>query len=175
MSVIEIVVAFMVLGVIVAPLSTSVIIGLSSTERAAQRTTDTSDQQVLASYFSHDVQSADDVQTASTCGAGTGSSVVQLHWVDPVGAVDKVAAYRATTGGELLRVYCEGGSVVKTITVVHALDTAPTVTCDGAACPASAGVPREVAMSVTTVGDKGPGPSYDTYQFELSATRRVTA
>lgn len=176
MTVIEIIVAFMVLAVIIAPLSTSVLLGMSSAERASQRTTDTTDQQILSSYFVHDVQSADDVQTASaTCGASVGTPALRLHWVDPVGSVDKIAAYVVTSDNELHRVYCEAGSTVNTVVVVHSLSSAPSPKCDGAACPAAGGTPREVSMHVATRGNSVSELSYDTYEFDLSATRRVTA
>lgn len=175
-SIIELIVAFMVMAIIIAPLSTSVIIGMSSIERSNQRTTDTTDQQILASYFTHDVQSADDVQTASaTCGAAVGTPVLRLHWLDPVGSVDKIAAYVVTSGNELQRVYCEGGATVNSVVVVHTLSGAPTVACDGAGCPAAGGTPREVSMHVVTVGSTNAALSHDIYEFDLSATRRVTA
>jgi Tfp pilus assembly protein PilV len=177
LTVVELVVAVLVLAIIVVPLSTSVIVGLTSTLRAEQQTTDTTDQQTLASYFVNDVQSADDISvntTAPACGGTT--AVIQMHWVDPVGSVDKQAAYVADGTGQFERVYCEAGVVVKRATVVNALASAPVVACDPSPCSSAqpGGTPKSVSMQVSTVGSKD-GPSYETYSFELQATRRVTA
>lgn len=174
MTIIELVVAIIVLGIIIVPLSTSVIIGLATTQRAAQRTTDTTDQQLLASYFLYDVQSAADVSTTSP-GCGGANTILQLHWVDPVDGLDRKAAYVADPAGTLDRVYCDSSGATRTTSMVAAVQSAPSPRCDGVACSAAqpGGTPRNVSMQVSTVGSKS-GASYETYTFTLSATRRVT-
>lgn len=183
MTIAELTVAFLIMAIIIGPLSATVLLGLKSTQQTIHRTTDTTDQQILASYFTPDVQSADTVQTGSTCGASLGTPVLQLRWTDPGEAAAssvKVASYVMTSGNELHRVFCQGDATtqaqVKVVPVVHALVAAPTVTCDGATCPASAAAtaPRDVAVHVSTKGS-ATGASFDQYDFDLSATRRVTA
>lgn len=172
---VELVVAVLILGIIIVPISTSFIVGLATTERAAQRTTDTSDQQLLASYFVNDVQSADTVSTG-TAGCSQSNAVVLLTWTEPVNPIVKTAVYVRTTDDELLRVYCDSTGVTTTVKVVNALAAAPVVQCDLAACATAlpGGKPKAVSMAVVAVGTKS-GPSYETYNFTLSATRRVTA
>jgi prepilin-type N-terminal cleavage/methylation domain-containing protein len=180
MTLVELVVATLILGIIILPLGSSVILGLGRTEQAAQRTTNTADQQVLASYFVNDVQSAADVAVppaAPGCGV-TDPLVVQFHWVDPVGTVNKNVVYTApTTGpsaGELVRVYCDSAGGTRTVTVIHALETVPSPKCDAVACSAATPTPQVVSMQVVSRGTTGTDPSSETYTFNLSASRRTT-
>ena len=174
LTLIELIISILILGIIMAPLFSSMVIGLASTEQASQLTANSTDQQVVASFFVNDVQSAADVSTTSTCG-GAGA-VVQFHWVDPVDGKDKVAAYVRTATSELQRVYCENGVSVKTSQLVGALGaTGPTVECDGAACSTAnpGSTPRAVSMTVTETGSTSSA-SRETYSFTVAATRRTT-
>jgi type II secretory pathway pseudopilin PulG len=180
MTMVELVVAVLVLGIIIVPISTSVIIGLATTQRAEQRTTDTTDQQVLASYFVNDIQSADTV-SVGTAGCSQSNVVLQLAWSDPnVGSsIAKTVVYVKTADEQLQRVSCDSTGATKTVVTVHALGATPTVTCDGTVVACATALPgskpRVVAMHVSTIGTKvGTGPSYETYDFDLSATRRAT-
>jgi prepilin-type N-terminal cleavage/methylation domain-containing protein len=180
MTLVELVVATLILGIIILPLGSSVILGLGRTEQAAQRTTNTADQQVLASYFVNDVQSAADVAVppaAAACGV-TDPLVVQFHWVDPVGTVDKTVVYSApttgTSAGEMVRVFCDSTGVTRTATVIHALASVPSPKCDGVTCTAATPTPQVVALQVASRGTTGTDPSSETYTFNLSASRRMT-
>jgi prepilin-type N-terminal cleavage/methylation domain-containing protein len=190
MTMIELVVAVLIMAIIIGPLSASVLVGLASVQQSEQRTTNTADQQVFASFFVHDVQSADDVSaTSATCG-GAGS-VLELHWVDPGTAVDTRVAY-VKTGAVLTRKACAAttapdGTVSvanRDVIVANALTAAPaprllkddgTVLCDAAVgvCPDGAR-PRSVVLPVSIKG-ASDGHSYETYTFNLQATRRVTS
>ena len=179
MTLVELVVASLILGLIIVPLSTSVIVGLGATERANQRTTNSADQQVLASYFVNDVQSAETVSVPPAvpgCGV-TDPMVVQFHWTDPAGPIDKTVLYTApTTGasaGELVRVSCDSPGGTRAVTTIHALQSVPTPKCDGATCTAATPTPQVVAMQVSARGDNN-SPSFETYTFNLSGSRRVT-
>lgn len=182
-TVIELIVVILILAIIIGPLSGALITGLITTAQSDQRGTDTTDQQTLASYFVNDVQSTDSVSlTSAGCGdtVAGGTVVLHLEWSDPgntsaVGDdVSKKVAYVATTGKQLHRVACQTPGGNNTVIVVNALTSNPAVECDGAACTAGA-KPKVVTMNVSTSGTTSTGPSYETYTFELEATRRVTA
>jgi Tfp pilus assembly protein PilE len=139
-TVIELVISIFIMAIIVVPISSSVILGLASTERAQQRTTDSTDQQVLASYFVNDVQSADTV-TAGTTGCGV-SAALRLDWneAQPLPAtpgtfVGKTVVYSFTSSNVLQRVSCDTAGNSKTVVVVNAMAAAPVASCDGATCP----------------------------------------
>lgn len=179
-TLVEMIVVVLILAIIMGPLSASVISGLFSTEQAAHRTANTTDQQLLASYFANDVQSADDVSVPATPGCGaTGTTVVQFHWVDPnpAGAIDKTAAYVAS-GGALVRAYCEVGGSSKSIPLVGAMGSTPTAMCTTAGvtapCAPAAGAPQSVSLTVVATGSTSDA-SFDSYTIQLSGTRRVTA
>lgn len=183
MTIIELIVAILILAIIIGPLSGAMITGLITTAQSDQRGTDTTDQQTLASYFVNDVQSADSVSTASPgCGDTVvgGTVVLHLEWADPGSTsavaddVAKKAAYVRTTDNQLHRVACSTPGGNNTVIAVHALTSTPTVQCDGAACTAGA-KPKVVTMNVSTSGTTSASPSHETYVFELEATRRVTA
>jgi Tfp pilus assembly protein PilE len=141
-TVIELVIAIIIVTIIVVPITSSVILGMASTERAQQRTTDSTDQQVLASYFVNDVQSADTV-TAGTSGCGA-SAALRLDWneAQPLPAtpgtfVGKTVVYSFTSSNELQRLSCDTAGNSKTVLVVNAMAAAPVPSCDGATCPTS--------------------------------------
>jgi prepilin-type N-terminal cleavage/methylation domain-containing protein len=183
-TLIELVVTILILAIIMGPLLASVVGGLISTQQSAQRTANSADQQVLASFFENDVQSATTVSVPAAGAAGcsaTGTPVLQLNWVDPgdtgTGTTTNTIVY-ALNGPELDRVSCTSTGGAKTTSVVGAVSGTPVAMCTTAgttaACGAAASKPDSVDMSVTAAGDTS-GANLDTYIIQLSAARRVNA
>lgn len=176
-TLIELIVVVLVMGIIVAPLTTAVMTSLITTQQSLQRTGDTTDQQILASYFEHDVQSADTVSVPATSACGGAGAVVEFQWEDPVGPIDKTVAY-VVTGTEMTRVSCESPGSTKSVPVTHALQSTPVAQCTTAGttapCTAAASTPESVSLDITVIGSS-TGASRETHNFTLSATRRVTA
>lgn len=180
MTIIELLIAMMILTVLIAPLATSFVIGLTTTQRTDQDVTNSADAQLLTLYFDSDVASSEKVTTSTTCG-GSGT-VVQFEWND--GSSSQLAAYRTTRDAaaetvlsvpsvyRLERVLCSApGNVVSTHLLARSLSVIPGVLCDGSPCPASS-TPRGVSLPLDQLGRTA---SDDRFTFTLTATRKVTS
>lgn len=181
-TLIELMIAVMILIVITVPLINSFALGVKASSGSSQDVTNSADAQTLGYFFDIDVSSAETVSpTSGSCG-GTGS-VLELTWTDG-GAV--VVAYRAVTDAarqaelqlstavyRLERVQCSGGT--STVTIIgRTLLSAPTVTCDAATCAASS-TPRRVQMSVQERSTQESDLlSTTTFSFGVTAVRKVT-
>ena len=179
MTIIELLIAMMILTILIAPLATSFVIGLTTTQRTDQDVTNSADAQLLTLYFDSDVASSEQVTTSTACG-GSGT-VVQFEWND--GSSSQLAAYRTTRDAaaetalgapsvyRLERVLCSApGSVVSTHLLARSLSAVPGVLCDGSPCSASS-TPRAVSLPLDQLGRTA---SDDRFTFTLTATRKVT-
>lgn len=179
MTIIELLIAMMILTILIAPLATSFVIGLTTTQRTDQDVTNSADAQLLTLYFDSDVASSERVTTTNTCGGA--DTIVQFEWND--GSSSQLAAYRTSrdTAAETLlgaasvyrleRVLCSApGNVVSSHLLARSLSMIPVVSCDGSACPASS-TPRLVSLPLDQLGRTA---SDDRFTFTLTATRKVT-
>lgn len=177
LTMIEMLLVVMILGVIALPLTTVLIGIITIPAESQQRVADTSDAQLLAAYFENDVQSTDTVDTTGCSASGV---ALALHWTDvtapatlssPETTVTKTVVYQVSAASATMtRTYCDSTGVTDTQTILSSLDTAnpPVFVCDGVACPGT-GSPRTITVTATET------PSlHDTanYTFSLSATRR---
>lgn len=181
-TVIELVIAMMIMLIITVPLVASFAVGVRTALGSQQDVSNSADTQLLAYYFDIDVANADTVSSTSSGCGGTGS-VLQLSWTD---GGSQTVAYRSvadaarqaelnvtSTVYRLERVLCNtSGSTVTTI--ARSVMSTPTVTCDAAACTA-ASTPRRVSMTVselsTQESDLG---STDRFTVGVTAVRKVT-
>ena len=183
-TIVELLVAMMVMLIIIVPISASFILGLKTASGSLQDTTNSADAQVLSGLFDTDVTNAESVSTSSSCaGAGT---VLSLTWMD--GSVPVEVAYRASADpvmqaqinapaaiDRLDRVRCVSGAIVDTQQVVRSLlhSAGVTIQCDGGAC--STPTPRRVSLKAieysNQLGDVNDGT---TYTLGLTASRKVT-
>jgi type II secretory pathway pseudopilin PulG len=181
MTLIELLIAMAVMLVITTPLVTSFVLTLATTTTADQDTTNSTDAQVLSSYFDHDVANADSVSTSSTCGAASGSAtVLATTWLD--GATQHVIAYQALPDTQqqavlnsahvyrITRYDCTGGGSAATV-VARSASVVPVPQCDGTACGAAASTPSSVGLTVNELARKAGDPAF---VMALTATRRVT-
>jgi prepilin-type N-terminal cleavage/methylation domain-containing protein len=147
----ELLVAMVVLGLIMVPLGNAVIQLIRLTDDTSRRLSESHDMQTAAAYFASDVQSVgtrdwsaypyplrpsveQNVAAAGglyPCGAaGTPAAVVRLAWDDPAGAssapdVVRVAYVVTTVGAELRlrRIQCVGSATpVSDIVLAHNLE-----------------------------------------------------
>jgi prepilin-type N-terminal cleavage/methylation domain-containing protein len=199
MTLIEVLVSVTILGVIVGPLTSSIILGLVSTKATDQRISDSSSAQLLSSYLVPDVQAAESIYTSSgfLCsprGAQSDGStitpVLETHWKDPVVLagveVDtpKAAAYAIRNPGngqdsELRRFTCSGSALMLDSSVgqflVRSVSSA-TPNCSPTPPPACLARFTSLTLSVTTAGTNAQKgiTYYAPYTFTITADRRVT-
>lgn len=190
LTIIEVLIAMMLMLLIMAPLSVAFIVGLSTTRSSEQDAGNSSDAQLLAAFFDIDVSSAETVTTnplAMSCGGEGG--VLQLRWTVGSGlsAVDQHVTYRAVADADrqaflqlptpvyrLERVVCsdDNGTMDGEVqTVARTLKSPPAIECDDQSCSAT---PRRITMRAqgnsTQLSDDG---STTTYTFGITATRKV--
>lgn len=177
----ELLVAIVILGVIMGPVAASVIAVIHNTASTQQRLTESHDAQISTAYFGNDVQSAGVTGTVTSgydsgCLVAGYTPILQFQWTeyDVTGSVTayNVATYetQAVAGAQpaLHRVNCRGAAPGSTpqssdVIVAHLLSSsvAPAVcvyTC--ANQPA-----RAVGMTVT---------EQDGFQFFVSGVGRST-
>jgi Tfp pilus assembly protein PilW len=146
-TVIELLIAMMLMLLLLTPLVASFVIGVRATTDTAQDALNSADAQLLAGFYDIDVANADtvatDVAVANSCGgsgaAGLLGADLQLSWLDG-GAISLVSYRRrpdaamlaelaakdsslATgfTAYELQRLRCVGGAVTETHVVARSL------------------------------------------------------
>jgi prepilin-type N-terminal cleavage/methylation domain-containing protein len=189
MTLIELMIAISVLGVILVPVTTSFLLGILESTSAKERTADSSSAQLISSYLLADIQSSQSVATSgSGCGGGAGTVKLQIAWTDPdpAGDHDVVVAYvdqPAAAAGqrELHRYICTttGGSTASDSSILALnLDTSTfAVTCkDAAGATVACASARNVAVHVEAdsfVPDVKS--SYEPFVIDFEATRRVSS
>jgi prepilin-type N-terminal cleavage/methylation domain-containing protein len=191
-TLVELLVAIVIIGVIVAPIANAVIGYLHNTDTTAARLNESHDQQIAAAYWQQDVSSIgvrsstydqashnfplqQSVNNAFPCSPAPAGPLVTLSWnqYDSSGSatLNSVAYYRDGTATQLLRVHCTGSTVDSTATLAHDLDPAvtPTVQCDGAACTST--VPAAMSLELAVKDPSGKGQPYT---VKLTGQRRQT-
>lgn len=175
-TLVELIVAIIIVGIIVVPLSGAIILGYTRMAQTGQRSLEAGDSQLVAAYFVNDVQGSDQVLVSGfTCGAtladgSTAAPVVEFALKsDPTAASDYQSSYSTVTQDgalQLYRVVCKSGVVTDAL-ISKSLASVPTVTCAGATC--SSATPATVSMVVT---EKGNFANATTDQFTVTGTRR---
>jgi prepilin-type N-terminal cleavage/methylation domain-containing protein len=154
-TLIEVLMAIVILSIIIVPLSNALIVVIRSTDDVNRRLNESHDVQIATAYFAQDVQSvgrrnwaggspfplqqsielgAAPGSTFYPCGvSGTPNAVVSLAWDSPQSATANpdviVAAYVVQVAGserQLRRITCNGATTTSTTILAHNLD--PTVT-----------------------------------------------
>lgn len=165
-TLVELLVAVVILGAITGALTTGLIVSFRTTDEATDRLSRAQGVQLASSAFASDVQSADDVLAGDAAPAcGPSGAALSLVWMD--GSVRNVAAY-SVQGDELVRHHCVGATIEeRTLSSFVAVAAAPVCSTAGitAACTVSAQAPREVAWQLTDTGGDA---------LVLRGTRRVT-
>ncbi len=179
MTLVELLITIVILGVVIAPLTMSMYLGLTTAKAARQTVTDSTGAQLLTAYFPKDVQSSDSVATSGfQCGAG--GQVAEFAWTDadPARAEKTVVDYVVTTsaGNDALHrvsYTSNGGTCTQTNddVLVSQLNTVAPLTC----VPSSCDVAQQVTLKLSAFS-KNPGgtaPLYQKYDVTISGTRRA--
>lgn len=196
-TLVELVLAIFIIGIITIPLGNVVIGYLRSTDATTARLLESHDVQIVSAYWAQDVASIgtrdalgalkpsiDTPATTSTPECGVTGTIVSFKWDDfpdanapaTVITVAYVVAYVVTDGVgqcELQRV--RSGSLASNITLAHDLDPSkpPTVacstTCTGTTGPPPFPVPATATLTLTV---KDPGNLGDPYVVLLTGHRR---
>lgn len=196
-TLIELILAILILGVITVPLGNVVIGYFRNTDATTARLLESHDVQVASAYWAQDVASVGTRSAAPTyaltqsvelnaaynsgpnpCGpTGTPNAIVRLAWDDfsSAGPASVVRVAYVRQGTELHRLRCIGSATLASdVTVAHYLDpaTAPAVAClgtSGSSCAAAPAVPTEVDLKLTL---KNPNNRDSAYVVTLTGQRR---
>ena len=94
-TIVELMVAMMIMLIITVPLVSSFVLGLRTTTESGQDVQSSVDAQIVSEYFDSDVAGSDSVATSGGCalveGAVTGTTVLTLTWVE--GSTNTVVTY----------------------------------------------------------------------------------
>jgi prepilin-type N-terminal cleavage/methylation domain-containing protein len=130
-TLVEIVVAVTVMGMIVGPLTAAAAFFMSHGQAATGQFADDTSVRSVVSLFDTDAQSAETVTAPDPAPCGSGSSaLVTMTWTDDGGTVFRASWSTQTSGTTiaLVRQRCTGTTLVSTILVADVI-AAPTVTC----------------------------------------------
>jgi len=195
-TLVELILAVLIIGVITVPLGNIVIGYLRNTDETTARLLESHDVQIASAYWAQDVASVGVHSTTSPypltqsvetnvaysssrfpCGTAGTTPAVTLAWDDFTGpgaaTIDRVAYLVTTVSGEtqLHRLRCNGSAtVVSDVTLAHNLDpsTPPAVTCS-TTCGAAPLVPKTVTLTLTL---KSAGNRDAAYVVPLTGQRR---
>jgi prepilin-type N-terminal cleavage/methylation domain-containing protein len=191
MTLVELLIAVAILGIIIAPLIGATIVSLNIGQSATQRVTDTSGAQLTSSWFVSDVEGSDQVITppaAMKCGGA--NTLVELGWTDadpssasmthityddvpPAGGTGDYrivrSVYSVSAGGSCS---LTSESTVVDATVSPLAPNHPVVSCAPTSSPCGAGS-QAVSLQITALTSQTSSNSYGPYTFLLTGTRRA--
>lgn len=176
-TLIEMLAAVTILGVIGAVLTEAVIIGIDTAGRTEDEVSESLDRQLVSSYFVGDVQSAQQVRTDAPCaGPVPGADLkLTLSWSD--GEQDKAASYLVEAGDtpaerRLVRRYCVNGSQAAVNRVASSLAEEDPVAVEVATDP---GPPATVDKVIINIKDTGYQECLEALQDEFRCKYRLEA
>jgi len=187
LTLVELVISMLILGIILLPRSSSFVLGIGTTAQSNATTNDSSDTQNLAAFFTNDVASAYRVSTAGGCGAGTllkfelGASTSSANPFFVAYGANEDASLEDSTNIHpvyvLTRYTCTSlGDVIDSVQMASALTTGtPPIACAGLSVPNCDTTSRKPTLVSLTVTEWGRNQTDSTYTFTISGTRRVTA
>lgn len=195
-TLVELIVAIVIIGVISVPLGNVVIGYLQNADATTARLIESHDVQISSAFWAQDVASIGRRSTTSPytptqsvetdvafgaslfpCGVAGTKPIVALAWDDSRGpgatTLVRIAYLVQTSSGqsELHRLRCEGSAdVVSDVTIAHDLDpaTPPAIACS-TACTAAPSVPKTVTLTLTIKDPKNHGAAY---VVDLAGQRR---
>ena len=170
-TLIELLVAIAMLGIIAVPLGTALISFLRNTNATSDRLAESHDAQIASAYFAQDVQSigvrnwtapgpfsmGTSVETNAPpksglfpCGVtGDPNAVIRMAWDDPTGASTRrtVTVSYVVRGRELHRLRCDDGTSNPTsdLVMAHNVASVGTPVLTGPV----AGIPQSVSVTLT--------------------------
>ena len=170
-TLVELLVAIVILGIIAVPLGASAFLGLRTADETSNRFASSNDAQLLSIWLPPDVQSAGnqsgDVVTSGNTECSGVTNVLRLQWRETQGTTTTyVAAYAIAlvAGGsyQLKRYFCVNGGASTTHVVARNLASATAATATVAT--------TKVSVTVTS---KGTATSPSGYIYSVSGYRRT--
>jgi Tfp pilus assembly protein PilW len=176
-TLVELVIAIMLLGIIIVPLTASFIFGIRATSDSTDRLSEARSPLFTSTFFAGDAESATTITTGGTPACGTGTNVISFSWTEtpvPSGTPTTFRASYVVVGSgadqKLVRNWCAGASPVNAATVAPVLaDVANPVTV---ACTDAAGAAVACAGKPARITLTGQLPKAQ--PFSVVATRRAT-
>jgi hypothetical protein len=167
-TMIELLIAIALTGIMMAPLGAAIYFGLRTTTSTEDRVTQSNGANLMASYFLPDVQGAVEAGTTESvaiCGAGAGPASLVLKTSDTT----SVSYYQGTgtKSTTLYRRTCANGAPTGIARVASSLAQPPDFVCDTSNCFNF----RTVTATLVQGAAAGGSP----YQTRLEAARRATA
>jgi prepilin-type N-terminal cleavage/methylation domain-containing protein len=164
-TLVELLIAVVVMGMIVTVIGAAVNVGLRTMDDTSNRLTSSTDAQLLSIYLPKDVQSASVAVTSGITCSGASNPKLQLSDGANFNIVYGVQA--VTDGFQLERHVCTGGSVQSTVIVGRNL--ASTTAAVGTRIPSSGTL---VGASLTITGKTSTNEP-DPYVFTVTGRRRT--
>lgn len=168
MTLVEMMVAMVIIAIIVASIAQSVILGMQTVGDSNARLTESVGVAFASAYFIPDVESAASVAVNSDVDCDvSGASVARFEWADSDGS--RIATYGVRDhNGErsLVRRLCSNGVAGSEIVLVRTISsTLPTPVCEPTACTSTPSTPTVVRLSLNFESGRS---------VDLSASRRTT-
>lgn len=175
-TLVELVVAIAILGIIAVVLTEAVVLGFRTTDGTAANVSRSVATRTVASYLTTDVQRAETVSTTDAdCATAEPGVFLHLGWVDEGTTRSVSYALDPPTGAEheLIRWSCaDGGPPARTFLGHFSHDPAAplpvAVRCDGAPCTPAPTAPATVTLRIQTDPSASPQPP-----SELTVRRRT--
>ena len=146
MTLVEITIALVVLGILFAALAMTLTLTVNQSKASRNGVADSNDEQFTLSYLLRDIASAADISTAPTDQPGgaalPGSNVLHVTWSQTDGATTTASDvyYRYVNVGtewQLVRYEYRGGAAVSSVPIAHELAAPGVGWTAGSAVPAS--------------------------------------
>ncbi|MER7002917.1 prepilin-type N-terminal cleavage/methylation domain-containing protein [Dactylosporangium sp. NPDC000555] len=199
LTLVEVLVAIVILGIIIVPLGNALLSFIRNTDDTTRRLSESHDVQIMATYFSQDVQSigmrnwggegfplkqsifrnVDFDGPPYRCGdANTPTALVRFAWDDPetskiVQVSYVVVVKNAGVERQLRRIRCVDPTTPPDVVVLaHNVDGDPILDCSSPTndCSAAPAVPQVVTLKVTIKASGGQQPLI----VNLTGQRRQT-
>jgi len=191
-TLIELLIAVVLLGAIMAAITSATIVAFRTIDSSRQTVTDSAGAQLLSSYLVTDVQSSDKVNPSApdTCSAaGGGTIALELRWSDASQVAAGAASPAVTdvvyqtepdgSGDFRLARYSysvnSAGACSLTSQKTLVQNVSTTAGDTQAVCsPSCNNNANQVGLHVTAFSQQPKTGFYQKYQFDLSGTRRTT-
>jgi prepilin-type N-terminal cleavage/methylation domain-containing protein len=172
-SLIELLIAISITGIILAPIGAAIYFGFRTTGETQRQVAESSSANVMASYFTADVQgaiaAAKSTSDAVSCGAAAGAADLVLTTV--ASPTTTVSYYRGSgaNASVLYRRTCANGVLTGLTRVASSLSATPDFACSINGTPvADCSTFRSITASMLQQSATGQSP----YQTVVTATKR---
>lgn len=153
-TLVEMMVAIVIMSIMVSVVAQSVILGLQTTQRSHERLTESVGVAFASAYFVPDVESARSVAVSSDEGCShPGAAIARFEWVDRIDStnVTNIATYGVRDhNGErsITRRFCSTGLPASEVVIARTISLAAHIPVCSPACSAMPSAPDTVALTI---------------------------